>query len=119
MTRGYTMDDFRAEMRRRGVHDRPSPRMQTHTPTQDHCTSCGGTEFVDAIDNLGQPYRGCKQCRIVLPKDALKIHGSTITKIVPCGIHPLHFVKVRESGARSGCPMCEMQIEDLCRGWSP
>jgi hypothetical protein len=38
-----------------------------------------------------------------------------IVKVVPCGAHPLHFVKVRVSGARSGCPMCETQIEDLCR----
>ena len=44
-----------------------------------------------------------------------KSHGTKIIEVVPCGVHPLHFVKVRASGARSGCPMCEMQIEDICR----
>lgn len=43
------------------------------------------------------------------------IHGNTVVRTVPCGVHPLHDVKVRASGARSGCPMCETQIEDLCR----
>jgi hypothetical protein len=42
-------------------------------------------------------------------------HGSAIIEVVPCGVHPLHFVKVRASGSRSGCPMCEMQIEAICR----
>ncbi len=44
-----------------------------------------------------------------------KTHGSTIIEIVPCSVHPLHMVKVRASGARSGCPMCETQIDDICR----
>lgn len=47
-----------------------------------------------------------------------KSHGSTIVEVVPCGVHPLHFVKVRVSGARSGCPMCAMQIEDICRSFT-
>ena len=47
-----------------------------------------------------------------VPKDA---HGSAIVQLVPCGVHPLHFVKVRANGARSGCPLCAMQIEALCR----
>lgn len=34
---------------------------------------------------------------------------------IPCGVHPLHFVKVQANGSRTGCSMCEMQIEDLCR----
>ncbi len=42
----------------------------------------------------------------------------SIVAIVPCSIHPLHFVKVRTNGARSGCPMCEMQIEDICRSFT-
>ena len=42
-------------------------------------------------------------------------HGATIIAIVPCGVHPLHHVRVRANGARSGCPMCETQIEDICR----
>ena len=44
-----------------------------------------------------------------------EVHGGAIVKVVPCGVHPLHSVKVRASGARSGCPMCEMQIEAMCR----
>ena len=36
-------------------------------------------------------------------------HGNTIVAIIPCGVHPLHDVKVLASGARRGCPMCEMQ----------
>ena len=49
----------------------------------------------------------------------VKSHGSTIIEVVPCGVHTLHFVKVRANGSRSGCPMCEMQIESLCRSASP
>ncbi len=41
-------------------------------------------------------------------------HGNTIVRTVSCGVHPLHSVKVRANGSRSGCPMCEMQIESLC-----
>lgn len=119
VTRGYTMDDFHAEMKRRSVYERPSPRMRVRAPTQDRCTTCGGTEFVDAIDNEGHPYRGCKRCRIVDPEAVnTKAHGNKVLKIVPCGVHPLHLVKRRANGAHSGCPMCEMQIEDLCRSLS-
>ena len=46
-------------------------------------------------------------------------HGNTIVEVIPCGVHPLHLVKVRASGARDGCPMCEMQIEDVCRSFTP
>lgn len=48
----------------------------------------------------------------------VKHHGNTIGEVVPCGVHPLHSVKVRANGSRSGCPMCEMQIESLCRATS-
>ena len=46
-------------------------------------------------------------------------HGSAIVGAVPCGVHPLHFVKVRANGSRSDCPMCAMRIEALCRSASP
>ena len=42
-------------------------------------------------------------------------HGNTIVEVVPCGVHPLHLVRVRANGSRSGCPMCEMQVEEICR----
>lgn len=42
-------------------------------------------------------------------------HGNTIVFVVPCGVHPLHFVKIRANGSRSGCPMCESTIENLGR----
>lgn len=35
----------------------------------DRCAACGSTELVDAIDNHGQPYKGCTHCVIVLPDD--------------------------------------------------
>ena len=85
MKTNYTMDDFRAEMRRRGVPDEPRP--------------------------LAQP--PVRQPRARTTKTAP--HRATIVKHVPCGVHPLHIVKVLASGARSGCPMCEMQIELMCR----
>ena len=79
----YTMDDFRAEMRRRGVPHETTPAPK---PT-------------------ARPHG----------KKPTTPHGAAIVKLVPCGVHPLHLVKVRASGARSGCPMCEMQIEAMCR----
>lgn len=45
-------------------------------------------------------------------------NGNTIVRQVPCGVHPLHTVNVRRNGSRSGCPMCEMAIEDLTRSMS-
>ena len=90
MKTDYTMDDFRAEMKKRemkkrgaygeksAANVRPAPKPVT-TSTRD------------------------------------QEHGNTIVRTVPCGVHPLHSVKVRANGSRSGCPMCEMQIEDLCR----
>lgn len=50
-----------------------------------------------------------------LPPQPSPQHGNTIVRTVSCGVHPLHSVKVRANGSRSGCPMCEMQIESLCR----
>lgn len=32
------------------------------------CWNCGGSEFVDAVDNHGCHYEGCARCIIVLPK---------------------------------------------------
>jgi hypothetical protein len=86
----FTMDDFRAEMRRRGVPGgttkQPSPPTPDPAPDPD-------------LD----------------PPRVEEEHGNTIVRLVPCGVHPLHSVKIRANGSRSGCPMCEMQIEDLCR----
>lgn len=31
------------------------------------CSSCGGFDFIDAIDANGQPYKGCANCRIIDP----------------------------------------------------
>ena len=44
-----------------------------------------------------------------------KKHGNTIIEVIPCGVHPLHAVKVYASGARRGCPMCELTIEQMAR----
>lgn len=32
----------------------------------DRCPACGGTKFVDAVDNEGNHYRGCSVCTIQL-----------------------------------------------------
>lgn len=31
----------------------------------ERCKSCGGSELVNAVDNHGQAYRGCGQCRVL------------------------------------------------------
>lgn len=85
----YTMDDFRAEMAKRDV---------------------AGTTVVS------RPKPSPK--RKPSPIAALPAHGSSIVRTAACGIHPLHAMKIRANGARSGCPMCEMQIEDLCRSFA-
>ena len=90
MKHDYTMDEFRAEMRRRGVYKEAYPNRWK------------GSQLTS------KP----RVPKISAPK---KAHGSSIVQIVPCGVHPLHAVKVLASGSRSGCPMCEMQIESLCR----
>lgn len=78
MSSDYTMDDFRAEMHRRGIHAEPSASRASRA----------------------------------------REHGNAIGQILPCAVHPLHAVKIRASGARTGCPMCEMQIQDLCSSLS-
>ncbi len=30
------------------------------------CPSCGGTRWINAVDNFGQPYTGCANCVLVL-----------------------------------------------------
>ena len=89
MKRDYTMNDFHTEMRRRGVHNHPQ----------------------DAAQTAPKPAPQVAKKKVTKKKE----HGGAIVQIVPCGVHPLHLVKVRASGARSGCPMCEMQIETMCR----
>ncbi len=36
----------------------------------ERCLICGGTEFVDAVDNDGESYRGCAKCVVTLPDAA-------------------------------------------------
>lgn len=40
-------------------------------PHGDSCNSCGGTEFVQAVDNHGKPYLGCARCIVSLPDGKL------------------------------------------------
>jgi hypothetical protein len=68
MSRDYTMEDFHAEMRRRGVR-KDGPQITAPAATQ--------------------------------------VPDGAVTRIVRCGVHPMHFVRISASGARSGCPMCE------------
>jgi hypothetical protein len=43
----------------------PNPRKRRlQAQGVDCCSACGGTELVDAVDNHGQPYRGCARCVI-------------------------------------------------------
>ena len=44
-----------------------------------------------------------------------KSSSGRTTELVPCSVHPLHTVRVRADGSRSGCSMCEANIEDLIR----
>ncbi len=109
MTRSdYTMADFHAEMRRRGVYDDDHPRRHRKRSAPPPIAE------VKALVAAWTPVLAAAPH---VPRK--KEHGNTIAQVVPCGVHPLHFVKVRASGARSGCPMCEMQIEDVCRSFSP
>lgn len=43
-----------AEAVKPGPKPQPAPR----------CTSCGRRDWIDAVDNYGQPYKGCANCRI-------------------------------------------------------
>jgi len=36
-------------------------------------------------------------------------------KLMPCTVHPLHIVRVRADGSRTGCPLCELAVEQLTR----
>jgi len=81
---GYTMGDFRAEMRKRGVSKR-------------------GFEKGYLRKEKPKPK----------PKPAPKPRKPK--EFVPCNIHRLHIVRVHADGSRSGCPMCDAMIEDLCR----
>ena len=103
----YTMDDFHAEMRRRGLYTAERPRRYRKPAGKARAQ-------VKALVAAWAPVLATEP-QVTRKKD----HGNAIAKIVPCGVHPLHFVKVRASGARSGCPMCEMQIEDVCRSLGP
>lgn len=51
----------------------------THAP----CGVCGGYALVDAIDNHGQPYRGCARCRLMTLEEINAIinrTGGIVTK---------------------------------------
>jgi len=34
-------------------------------PKPWQCVSCGGPCDVDAVDNHGEPYKGCRRCRLL------------------------------------------------------
>lgn len=38
---------------------------------EERCGHCGGRDFIDAIDNDGERYRGCSRCTIHLPSEVL------------------------------------------------
>lgn len=38
--------------------------MSKRRQKREQCAICNGREFVDAIDNYGQRYRGCARCVI-------------------------------------------------------
>ena len=52
----------------------------------DRCPSCGGTEFVEAVDNHGQPYIGCANCTIVLPPELLPTSRRRAALAIPNGL---------------------------------
>ena len=104
----HTMDDFREEMRRRGVYKTPSPHgTRARYARRCRCAACRAANTAY--------YHTLKASKLIRATPSATDHGNTITKTVPCGVHPLHDVRVRANGTRTGCPMCEMQIEDLCR----
>jgi hypothetical protein len=41
----------------------------------DRCASCGGTQFVPAVDNYGNPYPGCIRCVLVDSTPPLRARG--------------------------------------------
>lgn len=128
----YTMDTFHAEMAKRGVRitrtkraprkkpapSSPSPRHGTRAfyyKAKCRCALCR------AANSAYYHTLKAKREKLWLPSPPLlppPMHGRTIERVVACGVHPLHDVKVRANGARSGCPMCEMQIESLCHAFT-
>ena len=40
---------------------------------QGRCMSCGGKEFVKAVDNHGEEYEGCARCVIVIPPELQQV----------------------------------------------
>jgi len=116
MTNDYTMADFRAEMRRRGIYEDGHPnrwRGSRRVAARRRSTAPKPTEPAAPA----APALRAKTTKTAAPVFRAKPnnHGNAIAKIVPCGVHPLHLVNVRANGSRAGCPMCDMQIEDLCR----
>ena len=39
------------------------------------CIGCGGTRTVDAVDNFGNPYKGCPNCRLKSAKEIAAMCG--------------------------------------------
>jgi hypothetical protein len=119
------MEDFRAEMERRAVRKAPTPTPVAARAEPPHGTRsryiaqrcrCGACRIANAayVAAYNQRRAGA---RGGARRDGAS-HGNNVVRVAPCGVHPLHLVKVRASGARSGCPMCAMQIEDLCRSFA-
>lgn len=143
----YTMDTFYAEMEKRGVRSvRPkhkvpkeaAPRALLAPPEPRHgtrafynlhkcrCTACRAANSA-YYHRLKQKRNAAQQpssppfrpwIRGGQPRQPATLNGNTIETVVACGVHPLHYVKVRANGSRSGCPMCEMQIESICHAFS-
>lgn len=44
----------------------------------ERCSNCGGTEFVDAVDNDGQRYRGCARCRAGAGPSVIALPGGDL-----------------------------------------
>lgn len=49
---------------------------------REQCTSCGGFDFVAAIDNHGKPYQGCPRCVIAWPPVANADDGPAVAREV-------------------------------------
>lgn len=46
------------------------------------CLVCGRSDWVDAVDNHGKPYKGCAHCRILSKReidDALRVDNRLAT----------------------------------------
>ena len=128
----YTMDTFYAEMEKRDVRiarttraprreaPAPSPPVPQHGTRARYnlkkcrCAACRAANSAY--------YHTLKKKRerswLPSPPPPQRTHGLTIERVVACGVHPLHTVKVQANGARSGCTMCEMQIESICHAFS-